>query len=134
MEKVPGYLNAYRGLGGWHGKKRRGRRGRGGRGRGQGGGLGGSGAVASGNGDGTRPLPGRLSVGGAPACPVQRARSAEAQRWVAATSERKRAKICPYLCFWPYIISVCEMRNFLITLLYKFRVMPLYMCIFVYLP
>lgn len=100
-KKVHGHLNAYRGLGGWHGTKRRGRRGRGERGRRQGGRLGGSGAVASGNGGGTRPRPGRLSVGGAPACPAQRARSGEAYTvqvgWAARETGRNFA-----LVFFPF--------------------------------
>ena len=65
--------NAYRGRGGWRGRKRRGRPDRAERGRRPGGGLGGSGASASGNSGGIRPRPGQLSVGGAPACPAPRA-------------------------------------------------------------
>ena len=64
--------NAYRGRGGWRGRKRRGRPDRAERGRRPGGGLGGSGASASGNSGGIRPRPGQLSVGGAPACPAPR--------------------------------------------------------------
>ena len=65
--------NAYRGRGGWRGRKRKGRPGRAERERRPGGGLGGSGASASGNGGGIQPRPGQLSVGGAPACPAPRA-------------------------------------------------------------
>ena len=66
---------AYRGKGGWSGRRRRGMRGRGARGRRRGGGVGGIGAAAVANGGGSRPRPGRMSAGGAPASAPHAARA-----------------------------------------------------------
>lgn len=82
---------AYRGWGGWSGRRRTGRRGRGAPGRRSGGGAGGNGGAAAGNGGGDRPpQPDRMSAGGAPAYAP-----ALSLRLVAATV-RRRNPLCAY--------------------------------------